>query len=126
MGLKDLVIDSGARELKQPGRSGRSAAALKDSNCSLGFRLLPSLRNGLEHRQEGLIAMYVSWYGGIVVPSDPTTEVMFCPAGTPQYFTDPQRPMTVTEGILRLVTTETSPVLVTTNFALTYFIVSGD
>jgi acetyl-CoA decarbonylase/synthase, CODH/ACS complex subunit gamma len=42
-------------------------------------------------------------------------------------FTDPQRPMTVTEGIYQIGTPdEKSPVLVTTNFALTYFIVSGE
>ena len=42
-------------------------------------------------------------------------------------FTDPQRPMTVTEGIYPINNPgENSPVLVTTNFALTYFIVSGE
>jgi acetyl-CoA decarbonylase/synthase complex subunit gamma len=42
-------------------------------------------------------------------------------------FTDPQRPMTVTEGIYEIGNPdENSPVLVTTNFALTYFIVSGE
>ena len=42
-------------------------------------------------------------------------------------FTDPQRPMTVTEGIYEIDNPdENSPVLVTTNFALTYFIVSGE
>jgi len=42
-------------------------------------------------------------------------------------FTDPQRPMTVTEGIYEINNPdENSPVLVTTNFALTYFIVSGE
>jgi acetyl-CoA decarbonylase/synthase complex subunit gamma len=42
-------------------------------------------------------------------------------------FTDPQRPMTVTEGIYPINNPdENSRVLVTTNFALTYFIVSGE
>ncbi len=42
-------------------------------------------------------------------------------------YTDPQRPMTVTQGIYEIGTpNENSPVLVTTNFALTYFIVSGE
>ena len=42
-------------------------------------------------------------------------------------YTDPQRPMTVTEGIYEINNPdENSPVLVTTNFALTYFIVSGE
>ncbi|MCP3875212.1 MAG: acetyl-CoA decarbonylase/synthase complex subunit gamma, partial [Desulfobacteraceae bacterium] len=42
-------------------------------------------------------------------------------------YTDPQRPMTVTEGIYEIGKPDAkSPILVTTNFALTYFIVSGE
>jgi acetyl-CoA decarbonylase/synthase complex subunit gamma len=132
MGLKDLVIDSGARELKQAlaDQVGLRRAALKDSNRSLGF---PTITFPCEMASnidvEGLIAaMYVSKYGGIVVLSDLTTEVMFpLLLERLNIFTDPQRPMTVTEGIFEIGNpTETSPVLVTTNFALTYFIVSGE
>jgi acetyl-CoA decarbonylase/synthase complex subunit gamma len=78
---------------------------------------------------EGLIAsMFVAKYGSIVVLSDLTTEVMFpLLLERLNIFTDPQRPMTVTEGIFEIGNPdENSPVLVTTNFALTYFIVSGE
>jgi acetyl-CoA decarbonylase/synthase complex subunit gamma len=132
MGLKDLVIDSGARELKQAlaDQVGLRRAALKDSNRSLGFPTITfpcEMASNID--MEGLIAaMYVSKYGGIVVLSDLTTEVMFpLLLERLNIFTDPQRPMTVTEGIFEIGNpTETSPVLVTTNFALTYFIVSGE
>jgi acetyl-CoA decarbonylase/synthase complex subunit gamma len=132
MGLKDLVIDSGARELKQAlaDQVGLRRAALKDSNRSLGFPTITfpcEMASNID--MEGLIAgMYVSKYGGIVVLSDLTTEVMFpLLLERLNIFTDPQRPMTVTEGIFEIGSpTETSPVLVTTNFALTYFIVSGE
>lgn len=132
MGLKDLVIDSGARELKKAlaDQVGLRRAALKDSNRSLGFPTITfpcEMASNID--MEGLIAgMYVSKYGGIVVLSDLTTEVMFpLLLERLNIFTDPQRPMTVTEGIFEIGNpTETSPVLVTTNFALTYFIVSGE
>ena len=132
MGLKDLVIDSGARELKQAlaDQVGLRRAALKDSNRSLGFPTITfpcEMASNID--MEALIAaMYVSKYGGIVVLSDLTTEVMFpLLLERLNIFTDPQRPMTVTEGIFEIGNpTETSPVLVTTNFALTYFIVSGE
>jgi len=73
-------------------------------------------------------AMFVAKYGGIVVLSDLKTEVIFpLLLERLNIFTDPQRPMTVTEGIFEVGTPdENSPVLVTTNFALTYFIVSGE
>jgi acetyl-CoA decarbonylase/synthase complex subunit gamma len=42
-------------------------------------------------------------------------------------FTDPQRPLATTEGIYKVGNTnENSPVLLTSNFSLTYFIVSGE
>ena len=42
-------------------------------------------------------------------------------------YTDPQRPLATTEGIYEINNpTETSPLMVTSNFSLTYFIVSGE
>ncbi|RPH40087.1 MAG: acetyl-CoA decarbonylase/synthase complex subunit gamma [Desulfobulbaceae bacterium] len=132
MGLKDLVLDSGARELKQAlaDQVGLRRAALKDGNRSVGFPTIVfpcEMASNID--MEALIAaMFVSKYGGIVVLSDLTTEVMFpLLLERLNIFTDPQRPMTVTEGIFEIGNPdENSPVLVTTNFALTYFIVSGE
>lgn len=132
MGLKDLVLDSGARELKPAlaDQVGLRRAALKDGNRSVGFPTIAfpcEMASNID--MEALIAgMYVSKYGGIVVLSDLTTEVMFpLLLERLNIFTDPQRPMTVTEGIFEIGNPdENSPVLVTTNFALTYFIVSGE
>jgi acetyl-CoA decarbonylase/synthase complex subunit gamma len=75
-----------------------------------------------------IAAMHVAKYAGIVVMSDFTGESLFpLLLERLNIFTDPQRPMTVTEGIYEIGTPdENSPVLVTTNFALTYFIVSGE
>ena len=78
---------------------------------------------------EALIgAMFVAKYGGIVVLSDLASEAVFpLLLERLNIFTDPQRPMTVEEGIYEVGNPdENSPVLVTTNFALTYFIVSGE
>ncbi|MDK9709456.1 MAG: acetyl-CoA decarbonylase/synthase complex subunit gamma [Desulforhopalus sp.] len=132
MGLKDLVLDSGARDVKQAleDQVAIRRAALKAGNRSLGF---PTITFPCEMASniatEGLIAgMFVAKYGGIVVLSDLTTEVIFpLLLERLNIFTDPQRPMTVTQGIYEIgAPNENSPVLVTTNFALTYFIVSGE
>ncbi len=132
MGLKDLVIDSGSRDLKKAleDQVAIRRAALKDGNKALGFPTITfpcEMASNLD--MEALIAgMFVAKYGGIVVLSDLTTEVMFpLLLERLNIFTDPQRPMTVTEGIFEIGNPdENSPVLVTTNFALTYFIVSGE
>jgi len=132
LGVKDLVIDPGARELKQAlaDQVAIRRSALKEGNRSVGFPTISfpcEMASNLD--MEALIAaLYVSKYGGIVVMSDLTTEVMFpLMLERLNIYTDPQRPMTVTEGIFELGNpNENSPVLVTTNFALTYFIVSGE
>jgi len=132
MGLKDLVLDSGAREIKQAleDQVAIRRAPLKASNKALGFPTIAfpcEMASNLD--METLIAgMFVAKYGGIVVMSDFTSESLFpLLLERLNIFTDPQRPMTVTEGIFEIGNPdENSPVLVTTNFALTYFIVSGE
>ncbi|MEJ2057785.1 MAG: acetyl-CoA decarbonylase/synthase complex subunit gamma, partial [Desulfofustis sp.] len=132
MGLKDLILDPGSREVKQALEDmvALRRAALKAGNRSLGFPTITFPSEMASNRDmEALIAgMYVAKYGGIVVMSDLDTEVLFpLLLERLNIFTDPQRPMTVTEGIYEIGNPdENSPVLVTTNFALTYFIVSGE
>ena len=132
MGLKDLVLDPGSREVRQSFQDmvAIRRAALKNLNRSVGFPTIAfpcEMADNLD--VETVIAsMYVAKYGGIVVMSDFTTESLFpLLLERLNIFTDPQRPMTVTEGIFEINNPdENSPVLVTTNFALTYFIVSGE
>ncbi len=132
MGLKDLVIDPGSREIKQAleDQVAIRRAALKAGNKALGFpTIVFPCEMASNQDMEALIAgMFVAKYGGIVVMSDFRTESLFpLLLERLNIFTDPQRPMTVTEGIFEINNPdENSPVLVTTNFALTYFIVSGE
>jgi acetyl-CoA decarbonylase/synthase complex subunit gamma len=132
MGVKDIVLDPGSREIKQAHQDQVAIrrAALKDLNRSAGFPTItfPSeMASNLD--METLIgATFIAKYGGIVVLSDFAGESLFpLLLERLNIFTDPQRPMTVTEGIYEINNPdENSPVLVTTNFALTYFIVSGE
>jgi len=132
MGLKDLVIDSGSREIQQSMEDQIviRREALKSLNRALGFPTITfpcEMASNLD--METLIAaMHIAKYGGIAVLSDFTGESLFpLLVERLNIYTDPQRPMTVTEGIYPIGEPgENSPVLVTTNFALTYFIVSGE
>jgi acetyl-CoA decarbonylase/synthase complex subunit gamma len=132
LGLKDIVIDSGSREIKKAleDQVAIRRAALKAGNRALGY---PTIAFPCEMASntdmETLIAgMYIAKYGGIIVMSDFSGEILFpLLLERLNIYTDPQRPMTVTEGIYEIGTPdENSPVMVTTNFALTYFIVSGE
>ncbi|MBN1104116.1 MAG: acetyl-CoA decarbonylase/synthase complex subunit gamma [Deltaproteobacteria bacterium] len=132
MGIKDLILDSGSRELKQVFQDQVviRRAALKAANRSLGFPTIAfpcEMASDLD--METLItATLIAKYGGIVVLSDFRGESLFpLLLERLNIFTDPQRPMTVTQGIYEIgAPNENSPVLITTNFSLTYFIVSGE
>ena len=132
MGIKDIVLDSGAREIKQAleDQVVIRRAALKSGNRDLGFPTItfPCEMAANADMESLIAAMFVAKYGGIVVLSDFAGESLFpLLLERLNIFTDPQRPMTVTEGIYEIGNpNENSPVLVTTNFALTYFIVSGE
>jgi len=132
MGLKDLVLDPGSRDPKQANADmiAIRRAALKNANRSVGFPTIafPCEMAANLDVETMLAAMFVAKYGGIVVMSDFAGESVFpLLLERLNIFTDPQRPMTVTQGIYPIGTPdEKSPVLVTTNFALTYFIVSGE
>jgi acetyl-CoA decarbonylase/synthase complex subunit gamma len=132
MGLKDLVLDSGSREPKQvfEDQVTMRRAPLKAGNRSLGFPTITfpcEMASNLDV-ETMLASMLIAKYAGIVVLSDFTGESLFpLLVERLNIFTDPQRPMTVTEGIYEIgAPDENSPVLITTNFSLTYFIVSGE
>lgn len=132
LGLKDLVIDSGARGIRgafEDQVAIRRSAILK-KNRSLGF---PTITFPCEMTddlmKESLIAsMFVAKYAGIIVLSDLQGYSLFpLLVARMNIYTDPQRPMATSAGIYEIGgPDENSPVLVTCNFSLTYFIVSGE
>jgi len=132
MGLKDLVLDSGSRELKQlfQDQVVIRRAPLRAGNRSLGFPTIafPCEMAGNLDMETAIASMLIAKYAGIVVLSDFRGDSLFpLLVERLNIYTDPQRPMTVTQGIYEINgPDENSPVLVTTNFSLTYFIVSGE
>ena len=132
MGLKDLVIDTGSREPKQAfiDQVAIRRAAVRQKNRALGYPTITfpcEMASNLDV-ETIIAATFIAKYGGIVVLSDFQPESLFpLLIERLNIFTDPQRPMTVTQGIYEIgKPDENSPVLVTSNFALTYFIVSGE
>ncbi len=131
-GLKDLVIDTGARTLRAVFEDNIVArrAAVTSKYKPLGF---PTITFPCEMTDdpmmEAMIASVVmAKYAGIVVLADLQGDILF-PLLLEQLniFTDPQRPMVVQEDVYNINgPDENSPVLITCNFSLTYFIVSGE
>ena len=132
IGLKDIVLDSGSRETKQVFENQVliRRAALNAGNRSLGFPTIsfPCEMAANLDTETVIAAMLIAKYAGIVVLSDFRGDSLFpLLLERLNIFTDPQRPMTVTQGIYEIGDPDkNSPVLVTSNFSLTYFIVSGE
>ncbi|MFH1216921.1 MAG: acetyl-CoA decarbonylase/synthase complex subunit gamma [Pseudomonadota bacterium] len=131
-GLKDLVIDTGARTMRAALEDNvvSRRAAIKTKFKPLGFPLIAFPCEMTDDiMMEAMIAsVLIAKYSGIVVLSDLQGDILF-PLLLEQLniYTDPQRPMVVQEDVYSINGPgENSPVLITCNFSLTYFIVSGE
>ena len=131
-GVTDLVLDPGSRDL------GASLAqltqlrrlALKKSFRPLGFPVI-AFPGEVTDTADGEIvaaAQYIAKYAGIVVVDhfDPAVAYPLLTLRL-NIYTDPQKPISVEPGLREFNNpTAASPLLVTTNFSLTYFSVAGE
>lgn len=131
-GVKDMVIDTGARTIKAAFEDNVVArrSAIKDKYKPLGFPTIvfPCEMTDDPMMEAMIASTLMAKYAGIVVLSDIEGDILFnLLLEQLNIFTDPQRPMVVQEDIYPITgPDENSPVLVTCNFSLTYFIVSGE
>ncbi|HUV55712.1 MAG TPA: acetyl-CoA decarbonylase/synthase complex subunit gamma [Dehalococcoidales bacterium] len=131
-GVKDIVLDSGSRTMRQAFEDQviiRSAALTKKFR-PLGFPTIvfPGEMTDDPMKEAVIASIFVAKYAGIIVLSDFCGESLFpLLVERMNIYTDPQRPLMTTEGIYEIGgPDENSPVLITTNFSLTYFLVSGE
>ncbi len=131
-GVADLVIDSGARTLSGAlaDQVNTRRLALKKKFKALGYPTIIMANEMADNvvTETSYAATFIAKYGSLVVVSSAAAESLY-PLAVERMniFTDPQRPMMVDEGIYEINDPgPDSPVLVTTNFSLTYFIVSSE
>ena len=132
-GNKNLILDVTGADVKETFMNAVLVrrAALKDTDRTFGY---PSIVNvaklalGDEHMQAALAALFTMKYGSIVV-----VENMSYAQALPLYglrqnlFTDPQKAPRIEPGIYPINgADENSICLTTVDFALTYFLVSGE
>ena len=129
-GATDLVLDSGARKQSDvlANETMIRRAALRRRFRPFGFPTitLTEAKDALEETQQA--TTYIAKYTGIVVIKNlEPWELLTLVTVRQNIYTDPQKPIQIEEGLYQIGTPdETSPVLVTTNFSLTYFTVEGD
>jgi acetyl-CoA decarbonylase/synthase complex subunit gamma len=131
-GIKNIVLDSGARNAKQALQDQLiiRSVALNKKYRPLGYPTIvfPCEMTDDPMKEALIAAIFIAKYAGIIVMSDFQGESLFpLLVARLNIYTDPQRPMTTKQGIYEINNPgENSPLMVTSNFSLTYSIVSGE
>ncbi|MCI9486249.1 MAG: acetyl-CoA decarbonylase/synthase complex subunit gamma [Lachnospiraceae bacterium] len=133
LGNKNLILDINMETLKDTFAAAVFVrrAALKDTDRTFGYPSIVNvakLAKGDSHMQAALAALFTMKYGSVVV-----VEEMSYAQALPLYglrqnlFTDPQKAPRIDPGIYPINGgDENSICLTTVDFALTYFLVSGE
>lgn len=129
MGHKQLILDSGAREVGKvlADQTQIRRQALKKFRL-FGYPAIAFVTN--EDPVQAVVdaGVYISKYAGIVVmeSADPA-DILPLITLRLNVYTDPQKPIAVESKIYDILTPSAdSPVYVTTNFSLSFFCVAGD
>jgi len=130
LGVEDLVLDSGARTTKNMIEHYTiiRRAAIKKNFKPLGYPIISFARNGDAVAETVAAAIGVMKYASIIVLNSVEKWKMLALLSLRQnIYTDPQVPMQVAQNIYKVGDAkENSPLIITTNFSLTYFIVRGE
>ena len=130
-GLEDLVLDPGGRDLGSGLSVGTQIRrlAIKKNFRSLGFPVIAFPGDFQDPGLEAVAAgQALAKYAGFIV-LDTFTPAMAYPLLVlrQNIYTDPQKPIQVQPGIYEINSPKpTDPVLVTTNFSITYFSVANE
>ncbi len=132
-GFKDIMIDVTMDTIKDTYAAAIQVrrAAIKDKDRTFGYPSIVNvgkLAEGDAPKQTALASMFTLKYGSIII-----MENMSYAQALPLYglrqniYTDPQKPMKVEPGIYPLNGADAdAPCATTVDFALTYFVVSGE
>ena len=133
LGNKNLIIDVTGKTIKETYANAVLVrrTALKDGDRSFGYPSivnLAKLAKGDLRLQNALASVFTLKYGSIIVMEQMTYAQALPLYGLRQnIYTDPQKPMKVTPGIYPINGAgPDDPVVMTVDFALTYFLVSGE
>ncbi len=129
-GVSDLIIDAGDKSI-----SGKiwdltqiRRQALKKSNRRLGFPVLAIIDEKDPYEEAIEAATYISKYAAVVlIKSIESWQTLSLLTLRQNIYTDPQKPLQIEPKLYPVgQANEKSPVLVTTNFSLTYYTVLGE
>jgi acetyl-CoA decarbonylase/synthase complex subunit gamma len=130
MGVDDLVLDSGARKAKDMLEHYTiiRRAAIKKNFKPLGYPIIAFAGRDNALAETMVAAIGTMKYASIVILNSVEKWKMLALLSLRQnIYTDPQVPMQVKQDIYKVGDAkENSPLMITTNFSLSYFIVRGE
>lgn len=133
LGYKNLVLDPGSASIKEAFENTVQIRRIniQDQDRVFGYPsilFVDELSKGDKFMEVALSTLFTMKYGSLIVLSDMDYVRALPLYGVRQnIFTDPQKPMRVEPGIYGFNgADENSPVICTVDFALTYFIVTGE
>ena len=129
LGHKDLILDTGNRELPQAIRDLTQIRrhALKKFR-PLGYPAMAfTTAEDPEAEMVEATALIAKYAGLLVIKADTVSQLLPLLSWRQNLYTDPQKPIQVKAGVYEVgEVSSQSPVYVTTNFSLTYYSVEGE
>lgn len=129
-GLNDLILNTGEKPISDKlwDLTQIRRQALKKSNRSLGYPVLAVVAAKDPFDQVIEASSYIAKYAGIVlIEGDEPWQALSLLTLRQNIYTDPQKPLQIEPQLYPIgAVSEQSPVLVTTNFSLSYFTVLGE
>lgn len=130
MGVKDLILDTGVKPVAEKiwDLTQIRRLALKKSNRGLGYPVLAVADKDDPYEEAVEAGAYIAKYAGIVLIRNVYDwEVLSILTLRQNIYTDPQKPLQIEPKLYSVGKADgDSPVLVTTNFSLTYYTVLGE
>lgn len=130
LGINDLLIDTGKKSIPDKiwDLTQIRRQALKKSNRSLGYPVLVCIDQPDPFEEVMEAAAYITKYAGIIlIKGTQAWQALSLLTLRQNIYTDPQKPLQIEPKLYPVgAVTDKSPLLVTTNFSLTYYTVLGE
>jgi acetyl-CoA decarbonylase/synthase complex subunit gamma len=131
-GVEEIILDPGVRDKHNSlvALTNLRRLAIKKNFRPLGYPTIafPGETAGSQEEEAIVAAQHIAKYAGVIVLDhfDPATMYPLLTLRL-NIYTDPQKPIPVSPGVYEIAEpAPDSPLLVTTNFSLTYFSVAGE
>lgn len=129
-GVVDLILDTGKKAIPEKiwDLTQTRRQALKRSNRSLGYPAITIIEEEDPYEKAIEAATYIAKYAGIVLIKDiQPWQALALLTLRQNIYSDPQKPLQIEPKVYAVgAVSDKSPVLVTTNFSLTYYTVLGE